>query len=195
MHFNISIIVSSINEIDRTFLTRDEILFQWKIFQRKVGIKVGYYGEGRGACFFFFREEAHRRLIALVPQAKACIQGFSEAFLAEIVIRDLRGRSGRIFTVSRWLLSEFVKPLASPAASLRERRNARAFHRWKPTGEKRPASRFNPDGNFSNYKRIFLIILYTFLSPPPSSLSKLLPREIFKLCILNFPTKKKHFPF
>lgn len=55
---------------------------------------------GEGGVFFFFREEAHRRLIALVPQAKACIQGFSEAFLAEIVIRDLRGRSGRIFTMA-----------------------------------------------------------------------------------------------
>lgn len=67
-----------------------------------------------GGVFFFSREEAHRRLIALVPQAKACIQGFSEAFLAEIVIRDLRGRSGRIFTVSRWLLSEFVNRSRHP---------------------------------------------------------------------------------
>lgn len=74
-----------------------------KIFERKVGMEVIMEG---GACFFSFslRRNAHRRLIALVPQAKARIQGFSEAFLAEIVIRDLRGRSGRIFTVSRWLL-------------------------------------------------------------------------------------------
>lgn len=149
------------------FSRETRYFFNGKFFKGKLGLKLGIMERGGRRVFFFFREEAHRRLIALVPQAKACIQGFSEAFFAEIVIRDLRGRSGRIFTVSRWLLSEFVKPLASPAASLRERRNARAFHRWKPTGEKRPASRFNPDGNFSNYKRIFLIILYTFLPPPP----------------------------
>lgn len=84
--------------------------FNEKFFKEKLGWK--YHGGRR--VFFFSREEAHRRLIALVPQAKACIQGFSEAFLAEIVIRDLRGRSGRIFTVSRWLLSEFVNRSRHP---------------------------------------------------------------------------------
>lgn len=56
----------------------------------------GGKGSITGRFFFSFSGEAHRsrRLIALVPQAKACIQGFSETFLAEIVIRDLRGGEG-----------------------------------------------------------------------------------------------------
>lgn len=154
-----------------------------------------FWGEGKfitGRFFFSFSGEAHRsrRLIALVPQAKACIQGFSETFLAEIVIRDLRGGEGGggVQDAS----SRFHDGFSANSLTARINRRlsraracARAFHRWKPkpTGEKGAPFFFYPGGNFSNYKRVFLITLYTlctfFLSP--STAKKLLPREILQI--------------
>lgn len=149
----------------------------------------GGKGSITGRFFFSFSGEAHRsrRLIALVPQAKACIQGFSETFLAEIVIRDLRGgEGGGVQDASSRFHDGFSANSLTARINRRlSRARARAFHRWKPkpTGEKGAPFFFYPGGNFSNYKRVFLITLYTlctfFLSP--STAKKLLPREILQI--------------
>lgn len=149
----------------------------------------GGKGSITGRFFFSFSGEAHRsrRLIALVPQAKACIQGFSETFLAEIVIRDLRGGEGGggVQDAS----SRFHDGFSANSLTARINRRlsrARALFtggNQNQLAKKGPRFFFYPGGNFSNYKRVFLITLYTlctfFLSP--STAKKLLPREILQI--------------